>query len=175
MNRKKHTVYLSREKRNLGLFSAKRMIKQAVNAVLEAENISVPCEVSVLLTDDEGIHALNREFRKVDKPTDVLSFPANEFTAGEFDPETADINPKTGRVMLGDMAISLEHAAKQGKEFGHGTKREIKYLTVHSVLHLLGYDHLDEGEEKRRMRSREEAILKSCIAEYAGFWKAGLS
>ncbi len=159
MNRKRHIIYLTREKRNLGLFSAKRMIKQAVNAALEAENISAPCEISVLLTDDEGIHALNREFRKVDKATDVLSFPANEFKAGEFDPEIAEQNPKTGRVMLGDMAISLEHAVEQGREFGHGTKRELQYLTVHSVLHLLGYDHVDEGDEKRVMRSREKEIM----------------
>jgi len=155
----KHKIYLSRDKRFLGQLSARRMIKQAVNAALHAENIFVPCEVSVLLTDDEGIHALNREFRDTDRATDVLSFPANEFTAGGFNLESAERNPKTGRVVLGDMALSLEHAVAQGKEFGHGTKREIQYLTVHSVLHLLGYDHLDEGEDKRRMRSREKEIM----------------
>jgi len=159
MKRSKHKIYLSREKRNLGFLSAKRMIKQAVNVALDAENIGVPCEISVLLTDDEGIQTLNREFRKVDTATDVLSFPANEFEVGKFDPEIAEQNPKTGRIMLGDMALSLEHAEEQGREFGHGTKREIQYLTVHSVLHLLGYDHVDEGEEKRAMRSREKGIM----------------
>lgn len=154
-----HKIYLSREKRFLGQLSARRMIKQAVSKTLEAENISVPCEISVLLTDDEGIHALNKAFRQVDKATDVLSFPANNFTAGEFDPNMAEINPKTRCVMLGDMALSIEHAVTQGKEFGHGTKREIQYLTVHSTLHLLGYDHMDEGEEKRKMRSREKEIM----------------
>lgn len=156
----RHRIYLTREKRKLGFISARQMIGKAVNAALDAENIKVPCEISVLLTDDEGIHALNREFRKVDRPTDVLSFPANEFEAGKFDPDIAEQNPKTGRVMLGDMAISLEHAALQGKEYGHGTKHEIMYLTVHSILHLLGYDHVDEGEEKHLMRAREKEIME---------------
>lgn len=155
----KHKIYLSREKRGLGQFSARLMIAKAVKAALKAENITEPCEVSVLLTDDEGIHALNREFREVDSATDVLSFPANEFSPGGFDPETAERNPKTGRAVLGDMALSIEHAVAQGEEFGHGTKREIQYLTVHSVLHLLGYDHLDEGEMKQQMRSREKEIM----------------
>ena len=154
-----HKIYLSREKRFLGQLSAKQMIKKAVCKTLEAENITMPCEVSVLLTDDEGIHALNKQFREVDKATDVLSFPANNLTAGEFDPDSAEISPKTGRIMLGDMALSVEHAVAQGKEFGHGTKREIQYLTVHSILHLLGYDHMDEGEEKHIMRSREKEIM----------------
>ena len=154
-----HKIYLSREKRFLGQLSAKRLIKQAVSKTLEAENIHVPCEISVLLTDDEGIHALNKNFRQVDRATDVLSFPANNLIAGEFDPEGTELNHKTGCIMLGDMALSLEHAVAQGKEFGHGTKREIQYLTVHSVLHLLGYDHMDEGEEKRKMRSREKEIM----------------
>lgn len=156
----KHKIYLSREKRSLGQFSARLMIIKAVKATLTAENITVPCEVSVLLTDDEGIHALNREFREVDSSTDVLSFPANEFAHGGFDPELAEQNPKTGRFALGDMAISLEHAVAQGKEFGHGTKREIQYLTVHSTLHLLGYDHVDEGEMKQQMRAREKEIME---------------
>ncbi len=155
----RHKILLSRERRNLGQLSARYMIARAVKAALKAENIDVPCEVSVLLTDDEGIHALNREFREVDSSTDVLSFPANEFTPGGFDPEQAEQNPKTGRVALGDMALSLEHAVAQGKEFGHGTKREIQYLTVHSILHLLGYDHVDEGEMKQQMRAREKEIM----------------
>lgn len=155
----KHKIYLSRERRGLGVLSAKRMIVTAINAALDAEGIEVPCEVSVLLTDDKHIQVLNREFREIDKSTDVLSFPANEFLPGEFDESFAERNPKTGRVVLGDMALSVEHAAAQGKEFGHGTKREIQYLTVHSILHLLGYDHVDEGEMKRQMRAREKDIM----------------
>jgi len=154
-----HEILLSRDRPNLGEPAAKRMITAAVCAALEAENIGVPCEVSVLLTDDVGIHALNLEFRNVDAATDVLSFPANEFPAGGFDPASAEKDPQNGCAVLGDMAISLERAAAQGEEFGHGTKREIQYLTVHSVLHLLGYDHMDEGPEKRKMRSREKEIM----------------
>lgn len=155
----KSKVYLARDRQGLGLMSARALIRRAVLAALRAEKISSPCEVSVLLTDDEGIHRLNRDFRQVDKATDVLSFPANELKAGEFDPALCEQNPKTGRVVLGDMALSVEHAMAQGAEFGHGTKREIQYLTVHSVLHLLGYDHMDEGEQKRQMRAREKEIM----------------
>ncbi len=155
----KHKVYLTREKRGLGQLSARQMIQKALKAALQAENIELPCEVSVLLTDDEGIKELNREFRNVDSATDVLSFPANEFAWGGFDLTLAERNPKTGRLVLGDMALSLERAAAQGEEFGHGIKREIQYLTVHSVLHLLGYDHVDEGEGKRLMRAREKEIM----------------
>lgn len=123
-------------------------IKKAARAVLAAEEVEGPCELSVLLTDDEGIHAINREFRDVDRPTDVLSFPM-----GETDPES-------GRYMLGDMVLNVDRAAAQGAEFGHGAEHEISYLTVHSVLHLLGYDHVDEGEMKRAMRAREKVIMK---------------
>ena len=155
----KHSVYLTREKSGLGQNSAKSWIVKAVSAVLNAENVDFPCEVSVLLTSDEGIRRLNREFRNIDAATDVLSFPANEFTPGAFDPENAERDPATGSVFLGDMALSLERAVKQGEEFGHGTKRETQYLTVHSVLHLLGYDHADEGAMKKRMRAREKEIM----------------
>ncbi|MEA4896351.1 MAG: rRNA maturation RNase YbeY [Oscillospiraceae bacterium] len=155
----KHKIFLSREKRGLGQAEARRWISEAVNAAIEAEGIAEPCEVSVLLTDDPGIKKLNGEFRNVDSATDVLSFPANELTPGSFDPESAERSPETGRVVLGDMALSIEHAEAQGREFGHGTKREIQYLTVHSVLHLLGYDHIDEGPMKKRMRAREKEIM----------------
>lgn len=155
----KHKIYLSREKRGLGHPLAASLIRRAVKAVLEEENITVPCQVSVLLTDDEGIHALNSQFRQVDSSTDVLSFPANELTAGSFDARQCEVDYKSSRIVLGDMALSLEHARVQGEEFGHGTRREIQYLTVHSILHLLGYDHIDEGEMKRCMRSREKDIM----------------
>ena len=154
-----HEIYVSREKTGLGHREAAGLIKKAVKMALDAEEINVPCVISVMLTDDEGIHAVNKEFRDVDRATDVLSFPLNELTPGEFDPEECERDLDTGAVMLGDMMISLEHCEAQGKEFGHGFNREIQYLTVHSVLHLLGYDHVDEGEMKRRMRAREKAIM----------------
>ena len=154
-----HEIYVSREKTGLGHREAAGLIKKAVKMALDAEGISVPCVISVMLTDDEGIHVVNKEFRDVDRATDVLSFPLNELTPGEFDPDGCERDLDTGAVMLGDMMISLEHCEAQGIEFGHGFNREIQYLTVHSVLHLLGYDHVDEGEMKRRMRAREKAIM----------------
>ena len=134
------------------------LLRQVIPAALEAEGVEVPCEVDVLFTDDQGIHAVNLEQRGVDAPTDVLSFPMFDLTPGEH-PGEEDADPGTGLVPLGDMVISLERAKAQGEEFGHGSRRETAYLAVHSVLHLLGYDHLDEGPMKQQMRAREEDIL----------------
>ena len=154
-----HEVSISREKTGLGHREAAGLVKKAVNRALDAEGVDVPCIVNVMLTDDEGIHAVNREFRQVDRATDVLSFPFNELTPGAFDPGACERDYDTGALLLGDMMISLERCAAQGQEFGHGFAREIQYLTVHSVLHLLGYDHVDEGEMKAQMRAREKAIM----------------
>ena len=154
-----HEIYVSREKTGLGHHNAAALIKKAVHMALDAEGVDVPCQISVMLTDDEGIRAVNSEFRGVDRATDVLSFPLNELTPGEFDPDECEHDLDTGAVMLGDMMISLERCAQQGVEFGHGFNREVQYLTVHSVLHLLGYDHVDEGEMKKQMRAREKAIM----------------
>ena len=135
------------------------LLSRVIPAALEAEGVTVPCEVDVLLTDDEGIHQINLEQRGVDAPTDVLSFPMFEFAPGQPPAEGAEIDPETGLLPLGDMVVSMERARAQGEEYGHGTKRELAYLAVHSVLHLLGYDHMDDGPQKARMRAREEAIL----------------
>ena len=126
---------------------------------LAAEGVDFPCEIDVRLTDDETIHEINREMREVDRATDVLSFPMFELTPGEL-PGEEDADPGTGLVPLGDMVISLEHVAAQAKEYGHSNRRELAYLVTHSVLHLLGYDHLDEGPMKAQMREHEEAIMK---------------
>ena len=154
-----HEVYVSRERKALGHNNSAALIKKAVRLALDAEGVGVPCEISVMLTDDEGIRSVNSEFRGIDRATDVLSFPLNELTPGEFDPEECERDMDTGAVMLGDMMISVPGCAAQGEEFGHGYEREIMYLTVHSVLHLLGYDHVDEGEMKRQMRAREKEIM----------------
>ena len=138
--------------------AAEELLLKVIPAVLEAEGVEVPCEVNVLFTDDEGIHAINLEQREVDRPTDVLSFPMFELEPGEK-PTEEDADPATGLVPLGDMVISLERAEEQAAEFGHSVEREVAYLSVHSVLHLLGYDHMDEGAMKAQMREREEAIL----------------
>ena len=135
------------------------LLRQVIPAALEAEGVAVPWEVDVLFTDDEGIHQINLEQREVDRPTDVLSFPMFDLRPGEH-PTGEAADPGTGLVPLGDMVISLERAQAQGEEYGHGTRREVAYLAVHSVLHLLGYDHMDEGPMKAQMRAREEAILE---------------
>ena len=134
-------------------------LHRCITAALAAEGVNVPCEINVLVTDDEGIRAINNATRNIDSATDVLSFPMFQFTPGAF-PENVseDIDPQTGLLPLGDMAISLERARDQAKRFGNTTRREIGYLTIHSILHLLGYDHMDEGEQKRQMRTREEII-----------------
>ena len=135
------------------------IIRKCVETTLAAERISVPCEINVLVTNDKGIQAINQASRGIDKPTDVLSFPMFQLEAGNPPADwEALIDPETDMCPLGDMAISFERAVAQAKEFGHSTRREVGYLTIHSMLHLLGYDHLDEGTQKAQMRGREEAI-----------------
>ena len=136
----------------------KALIRRVIRTALAAEGVDSPCEVDVLVTDDAEIRRLNRETRQVDSSTDVLSFPAFDLSPGVL-PKAEDADPGTGLVPLGDMVISMEHVAAQAKEYGHSARRELAYLVVHSVLHLLGYDHLDEGPQKARMRAREEAIM----------------
>ena len=138
--------------------SLKALIRKVIRTALAAEGMTLPCEVDVLLTDDEAIHQINKDMRDVDRATDVLSFPEFDLTPGEL-PDAEDADPGTGLIPLGDMVISMEHVAAQAKEYGHSDRRELSYLVVHSVLHLLGYDHLDEGPQKKQMRAREEAIL----------------
>lgn len=138
------------------------VIKRCIEATLLSEGVTAPCEINVLVTNDKGIQAINQASRGIDKPTDVLSFPMFQLEAGN-PPEdwTEYLDPESDLCPLGDMAISLERAIAQAKEFGHSTRREVGYLTIHSMLHLLGYDHLDEGPQKAQMRSREEAIAAS--------------
>ena len=133
-------------------------LRKVIRTALAVQGVDFPCEVDVLVTNDEEIHRLNREARQVDRATDVLSFPAFELQPGEL-PGPEDADPGTGLVPLGDMMISMEHVAAQAKEYGHSNRRELGYLVVHSVLHLLGYDHVDEGPMKARMRESEEVIL----------------
>ena len=135
------------------------IIKKCINATLEAEGVTADCEINVLVTNDRGIHAINLASRQIDRPTDVLSFPMFQLEPGNPPSGWEEYEDyETGLVPLGDMCISLERAQAQAKEFGHSAKREVGYLTIHSMLHLLGYDHLDEGPMKAQMRGREEAI-----------------
>ena len=142
-----HKFYIYREKRGLGHPETAALVKKAAAAALRAEGVDEPCEIGVTLTNDEGIHAINREQRGVDRTTDVLSFPIDEM---DYD---------TNRRYLGDMVLSLERAEAQGEEYGGGFEHEAQYLTVHSVLHLLGYDHERNDEDTRLMRSKEEDNL----------------
>ena len=114
--------------------------------------------VAGLVTNDEGIRSVNKALREIDKATDVLSFPMFQMVPGEAFDWEASVDLETGLCALGDMCISLQRAQAQAKSFGHSLRREIGYLTIHSVLHLLGYDHLDEGPQKAQMRKREEEI-----------------
>ena len=135
------------------------IIKKCINETLAAEGVTADCEINVLVTNDKGIHAINLASRQIDRPTDVLSFPMFQLEPGNPPQDWEEYEDfETGLVPLGDMCISLERAQAQAKEFGHSAKREVGYLTIHSMLHLLGYDHLDEGPMKKQMRGREEAI-----------------
>lgn len=158
----KHKIHIVFEQFGFQQFVIKSIIRKCISETLAAERVSVPCEVNVLVTNDEGIRLINRESRSLDKPTDVLSFPMFQLEAGNPPSDWTEYqDPATGLVPLGDMCISLERAIAQAQEFGHSSKREVGYLTIHSMLHLLGYDHLDEGPQKKQMRGREEAIASS--------------
>lgn len=134
-------------------------IQTCVERTLAAEGVTIPCEINVMVTNDRGIQAINLASRNIDKPTDVLSFPMFQLEPGNIPQDWEDyLDPETQMCPLGDMAISLERAVAQAKEYGHSVRREIGYLTIHSMLHLLGYDHLDEGPMKAQMRKREEEI-----------------
>jgi probable rRNA maturation factor len=130
------------------------LIKKACNATLDYEKFGNNAEVDVSIVDDNEIREINNEFRNIDKETDVLSFPLGQ--DGIYDE-----NPKTGASMLGDIVISIDRAIKQADLYGHSLQREIAFLTVHSMLHLLGYDHVNGGMEEKIMREKEEAVLEN--------------
>ena len=159
-----HKISVTGEKKGINNPKLAAMLRRTVKAALAAEGVACDCEINILLTDDEGIREVNRDMRDIDRATDVLSFPMFDLTPGEH-PDEYDADPATGLVPLGDMCISVERAKVQAEEYGHGFDREICYLCVHSVLHLLGYDHLDEGEMKRQMRGREEEIMSQLKLE----------
>ena len=134
-------------------YALKMLIRRAVIAALDYEGYENDCEISLTLTDNKGIHAINKQFRNIDAPTDVLSFPLVEYEESE-EPPVDDEN------MLGDIIISLERAEEQAYEFGHSFEREVAFLTVHSMLHLLGYDHVNSEDEELDMRKRQTAIME---------------
>lgn len=154
-----HHITIEADVKIVGQKTKATLIRKMIRGVLEAEGVAVPCEVNVLLTDDAGIQEINKEQRQIDAPTDVLSFPMLELCPNEPLTERVWADPGTGLTVLGDMVLSLDRMRKQAEEYGHSEQRELCYLVVHSALHLLGYDHLDEGPDKALMRKREEIIL----------------
>ncbi len=154
-----HQISISTEVEGADDEATCALIRSTIATALAQEGVEVPCEVDVLLSDDAGIHAINLDMRGVDRPTDVLSFPMFDLIAGEK-PQADWADPDSGCVPLGDMVLSLERVEAQAQEYGHSRQRELSYLVVHSVLHLLGYDHLDEGPQKAQMRAREDAIME---------------
>ena len=154
-------INLTFQCRTLQRISVANIVRKCIRATFRDEGITAPMEINVLITDDDTIRSINAANRNIDKATDVLSFPMFNLIAGNPPKDWTDyLDPDTGLCPLGDMAISLERAKEQALSFGHSLKREVGYLTIHSMLHLLGYDHLDEGPQKAQMRAREEAIAQ---------------
>ena len=146
-------IYFNNSQEGAISYALKMLIRRSVIAALEYEGYENDCEISITLTDNKGIHSINKQFRNIDAPTDVLSFPLVEYEESE-EPPVDDEN------MLGDIIISLERAEEQANEFGHSFEREVAFLTVHSMLHLLGYDHVNSEDEEKEMRERQRAIMK---------------
>ena len=147
-------------------FDYEALLTKVIRNVVEAEHCPYECEVNLTLTDNEGIRALNKEFRELDAPTDVLSFPMIDYDSpGDFShldeplAKTKYFNLESGELLLGDIVISVERAKEQAKEYGHSLEREISFLTAHSMLHLMGYDHMEE-DERELMEEKQEKILQ---------------
>lgn len=157
MSRKmKLKIYFEDNQEKLDVtYKLKMLVRDAVEATLDYEQFGNVCEVSVTFTDDAQIHALNKKFRGVDKPTDVLSFPLFDYDGTSEEPPVDEMME-----MLGDVVLSLETAQRQAQEYGHSFEREVAFLTVHSMLHLLGYDHETGDEDEADMRARQRAIME---------------
>ena len=146
-------VMIANDQKEVKIPTGVRMlVRRCCHAVLVQENFEGSAEISVTFVDDTRIQELNTQHRNIDKATDVLSFPLGE--NGVY-----DVNPETGAKLLGDIVISMERAVQQAEEYGHPLQREVAFLTVHSMLHLLGYDHVNGGLEAVHMREKEEAVL----------------
>lgn len=159
-----HNIYIYRDKKNLGYNKAALYVKEAVNAALKIESFKKSAEINVMLCDDEKIKKLNKKFRNIDRATDVLSFPMQDIKVDSCNYDSLLINPENDSVLLGDIVISLERCEAQAAEYDSIFKKELQYLTVHSVLHLLSYDHIDEND-KIKMRSHEKKIMKELYGD----------
>ena len=144
-------------------FPYQELAEKVINHCLDYAEFPYEAEINLTLTDNEGIHAINKEFRQIDRPTDVLSFPMlNYETPGDFafldEEDSCDFNPDSGEAMLGDIVISIEKVYEQAESFGHSVEREYAFLITHSMLHLFGYDHMEE-EEAKVMEAKQKEIL----------------
>jgi len=158
------TFYVENETPVIFPFAPEEVVEQVAEKVLDAEDCPYEVQLNVLLTDNEGIRTFNREYRGIDRETDVLSFPNLDFEkAGEFlidENDEADyFDPETGELILGDIIISVDKVREQAESYGHSLKREFAFLVVHSMFHLCGYDHMEE-DEAAVMEQKQEAILK---------------
>lgn len=158
------TLHMEYEALEKLAFDYESLIRKVVEAAIDYEGCPFECEVEVVITDNEGIHQVNKEFRDMDKPTDVLSFPMIEYDfPANFDPlEEYDeyFHPETGELLLGDIMISVDKVKEQALTYGHSEERELGFLVAHSMLHLFGYDHMEE-EERMVMEKKQEEILQS--------------
>lgn len=158
------TIHLEYEAEKTLDFDYEKVITEVVNEAMDYEKCPYEAEVEVVLTGNDEIHRVNREFREIDRATDVLSFPMVEYDEpGNFEPlEEQDdcFHPETGELLLGDIMISVDKIYEQAKEYGHSEKRELAFLVAHSMLHLFGYDHM-EDQERETMEQKQEAILSN--------------
>ena len=156
------TIEIEKEYQKERVENWEKIIREIVEEACDYVDCPFEVEVDVLLTDDEGIREINRQQREIDRPTDVLSFPFHDYkAAGEFDDieENGTFHPETGELMLGDIVISMDKVTAQALEYGHSRERELAFLVAHSMLHLFGYDHM-EDEERIIMEEKQEEILQ---------------
>ena len=149
-------------------FNYAKLAKDVINFCLDYSEFPYEAEVNLTLTNNEGIHQINKEFREIDRPTDVLSFPMlNYETPGEFsfldNEDSNDFNPDTGEAMLGDIVISVDKVYEQAESYGHSIEREYAFLITHSMLHLFGYDHMEEDEAKIMEEKQKDILQKMNI------------
>lgn len=162
------SFYLEEEVEVKFKFNYNELAQRVVDFCLDYVSFPYEAEVNLTLTDNEGIHQINREFRQIDRPTDVLSFPMLSYTTpGEFtfldSEDSNDFNPDTGEAMLGDIVISVDKVFEQAESYGHSVEREFAFLITHSMLHLFGYDHMEEDEAKVMEEIQKEILHKMNI------------
>lgn len=162
------SFYLEEEIKVNFTFNYSELAKRVVDFCLDYVSFPYEAEVNLTLTDNDGIHAINKEFRQIDRPTDVLSFPMLDYeTPGDFsfleEEDNNDFNPDTGEALLGDIIISVDKVMEQAESFGHSIEREYAFLITHSMLHLFGYDHMEEDEAKVMEEKQKDILNKMNI------------